>query len=228
MALPRKHLQELTYAPVTRVTVKEEVYDRLRDLILNGGIEPGRTVTVVSLSEAFGVSAMPVREALHRLVAEKALTVVAGRSVGIPRLTADRLEDLRRVRLTVEGAAIAWAAGRLGTAEFAALDSLILQMERAKAEKSRELYVPANREFHFRIYAAGGSDTLMSVIESLWLQVGPYFNLLKTTDNWRTANIQHRAMLDALARQDGAAARAALDRDIGDAAAALKDLLPLR
>lgn len=225
MALPRKHLQELAYSPVTRLTVKEEVYDRLRALILNGGIGPGRTVTVVSLSEAFGVSAMPVREALHRLVAEKALTIVAGRSVGIPPLTVERLDDLRRVRLAVEGAAIEWATGRLSPAEIAALEGLILQMEKAKREKSRELYVPANREFHFRIYGAAGSETLMSVIESLWLQVGPYFNLLTPTDDWPNANIQHQAMLDALVRKNAAAARAALDRDIGDAAVALKELL---
>lgn len=46
---------------------------------------------------------MPVREALHRLVAEKALTVVAGRSVGIPPLSIERLKDLKRVRVEIEG-----------------------------------------------------------------------------------------------------------------------------
>ena len=75
----------------------------MKELILNGGIEPGRTVTIQSLADAFGVSAMPVREALHRLVAEKALTVVAGRSVGIPPLNIDRLEDLTRARIEIEG-----------------------------------------------------------------------------------------------------------------------------
>ena len=67
-------------------------------------------MTVQSLAEAFGVSAMPVREALHRLSAAQALTVVAGRSVGIPALTVERLEDLRRVRGEIEGLAAAWAA----------------------------------------------------------------------------------------------------------------------
>ncbi len=224
MALMRKQ-QELSYSPISRVTVQEHVYGRLRDLILNGGIEPGRMVTVVSLSEAFGVSAMPVREALHRLVAEKALTVVAGRSVGIPPLTAERLEDLRRVRLEVEGTAIEWAATRLSRQDLDDLAPLIAQMEAAKIDRDRERYVPANREFHFRIYRAAASDALLSIIESLWLQIGPYFNLLKTTDNWRTANIEHMAMHEALTRQDGAAARRALERDIDGAAIALRDLL---
>ena len=195
MAPLRKQLQELSYSPVSRVTVQEHVYGRLRELILNGGIEPGRTVTVVSLSEAFGVSAMPVREALHRLVAEKALTVVTGRSVGIPLLTAQRLHDLRRVRVAVEGTATEWAAQRLTASDLAELDRLIDQMETGEGQKNREVYVPANREFHFMIYRAADFETLLSLIElPAGPEIGPYFNLLKITDNWHTANIEHRAM----------------------------------
>ncbi len=107
--------QDLPFSPVSRATIQDNVYGKLRELILNGAIEPGRTVTVQSLSEAFGCSAMPVREAMHRLVAEKALTVVAGRSVGIPSLTLERLEDLRRVRVEVEGTAATWAAGKFSS-----------------------------------------------------------------------------------------------------------------
>ena len=69
MALARVQ-QDILYSPVPRTTIQDQVLGKLRELILNGGIEPGRTVTVQSLAEAFGVSAMPVREALQRLVAE--------------------------------------------------------------------------------------------------------------------------------------------------------------
>ena len=41
-------------------------------------------------------------------MAEKALTLVSGRSVGIPHLTTERLEDLRQVRVEIEGTAIKW------------------------------------------------------------------------------------------------------------------------
>ncbi len=195
MAPLRKQLQELSYSPVSRVTVQEHVYGRLRELILNGGIEPGRTVTVVSLSEAFGVSAMPVREALHRLVAEKALTVVTGRSVGIPLLTAQRLHDLRRVRVAVEGTATEWAAQRLTASDLAELDRLIDQMETAKAEKNREVYVPANREFHFMIYRAADFETLLSLIE---IAVAADWSLLQSAqDHRQLAHRQYRTPGDA-------------------------------
>lgn len=217
--------QELPFSPVSRATIQDHVYGRLRELILNGAIEPGRTVTVQSLSEAFGCSAMPVREAMHRLVAEKALTVVAGRSVGIPSLTLDRLEDLRRVRVEVEGTAATWAANDFPSDTLDHLDGLIVEMDRAKAERDRARYVPANRDFHFTVYRAAGSDTLLAIIESLWLQIGPYFNILNLTDNWGSANLEHKAMRDALARRDGGAVRQALQADINGAATALTEAL---
>jgi DNA-binding GntR family transcriptional regulator len=168
---------------------------------------------------------MPVREALRRLTAEKALTVVAGRSVGIPRLSRERLIDLSRARREVEGLAAEWAAPRLARRDLARLEALVAQMGKAAAAKDRRAFVPANRAFHFTIYDAAGSPVLLGIVESLWLQVGPYFDLLRASDNWRTANLQHRAMLDALTRRDPAAARAALDADIAGAAEILLRLL---
>src|SRR5260221_7819583 len=99
----------LPVMPVPKGTLQDHVYGKLSDLILNGEIAPGQLVTIQALSDAFGVSTMPVREALQRLTAAKALTVISGRSIGIPRLTAERLLDLRRVRLEVESLAAEWA-----------------------------------------------------------------------------------------------------------------------
>ncbi len=224
MALVRTH-QELAYSPVSRATIQDHVLGKLRELIQNGGIEPGRTVTVQSLAEAFGVSAMPVREAMHRLVAEKALTVVAGRSVGIPPLTLDRLEDLRRVRVEVEGTAAKWAAQLISSEEMSRLERLIKEMHLAGLKNDRTRYVPANRDFHFTIYRAAGSETLLSIIESLWLQIGPYINLLTQSNNWGPSAVQHQAIFSALQRRDQAAACNALQSDIDGAARALSHVL---
>ena len=98
-------------------------------------------------------------------------------------------------------------------------------MDLAKAQHDRSKYVPANRDFHFTIYRAAGSDALMSIIKSLWLQIGSYFDLLKATGNWWTANVEHKALRDALVRKDGDAARRALQADIEGAAATLQSVL---
>jgi DNA-binding GntR family transcriptional regulator len=217
--------RNLPASPVDRETVQDRVYRRIREMILNGEIEPGQTVTIPGLSAAFQVSAMPVREALRRLMAEQALMVVSGRSVGIPALTRARLADLRRVRREVEGLAIAWAAERIGPGELQRLAEMVREMQHAADARDGRRYVPANHNFHFTIYRAAESSTLLSIIESLWLQIGPYFHVLRASGNWHAANTRHRAMLEALEQRDGTAAANALQRDIDEAASALELLL---
>ena len=74
---------------------------------------------------------MPVREALKRLTAAGALSLVTGRSMGIPRLTLERLADLRRVRLSVEGTATEWAAELIEPSELASLRRQCVLLSRA-------------------------------------------------------------------------------------------------
>ncbi len=211
--------------PVPRATLPDEVYRRIKDLILDGNLAPGELVTIQGLADAFDVSAMPVREALTRLTSERALTVVAGRSVGIPNLDALRLKDLTRVRLAVETTAARWAAQAIGLAQIAELETLCKTMDRAIKKDERRAFVRANHDFHFVIYQAANSQTMFGIIETLWLQVSPYFHLLHASDNYLTSNVQHRHILDALSAHDGDSVAAALEADISAASAALTKLL---
>jgi DNA-binding GntR family transcriptional regulator len=206
--------RRIEVAPLGRETLQDRVYDQIAGLILDGGIVPGQLVTIQGLAEAFGVSAMPVREALKRLTAANALNVVSGRSIGIPRLSLDRLVDLRNVRIEVEGTAAAWAARAINPAGLALLADQLDRMDRSIPSGDTRDYLRANRAFHFTIYRAAGSPTIVSLIEILWLQISPYFNLLRESGNYVSANIHHRAMVDALLRKDEAAARAAIVADI--------------
>lgn len=66
----------------------------------------------------------------------------------------------------------------MSAGDLAKLDDLIATMEAAQAAGDGKRYVPANRDFHFTVYRAAESETLLSIIESLWLRIGPYFDLL--------------------------------------------------
>lgn len=216
---------EFAVEPLARDTLQERVYRQVAGLILDGGIAPGQLVTIQGLAEAFGVSTMPVREALRRLSAANALTVVSGRSIGIPPLTLERLTDLRNVRREVEGTAASWAAGSISEEQIVTLRDLLKQMEEASAASDATVYLQANRAFHFSIYRSAQSPTLMSIIETLWLQISPYFNLLRESGNYVSSNIHHRAAVEALAGGDAAAAKAAIIDDIEDAFSVLAKIL---
>ena len=141
---------DIQVEPLDRDTLQQRVYHQVAGLILDGGIAPGQLVTIQSLADSFGVSTMPVREALKRLTAEKALTVVSGRSMGIPLLTLERLTDLRNVRLELEGAAAAWAAKGADKATLAALEIDLDRMDRAIADERRQGFPPGQPVLPFR------------------------------------------------------------------------------
>lgn len=217
---------KLHVAPLSRDTLQERAYRQISDLILDGEIAPGQTVTIQGLAEAFGVSTMPVREALKRLTAAGALTMT-GRSMGIPPLSLERLADLRRVRLNIEALATEWAAQSIEQRELDTLSVQCSRLDGAVAAGDVKEYLRANHAFHFIVYDAARSPALSAIIESLWLQISPYFNLLRESGNYTAANTQHQAILGALRARDSKAAGAALRGDIDGAYTVLKGMLSI-
>ena len=107
--------RNLGLARIARETIQERVYSSLRDQLMRGGFEPGQKLKIADLAEAFGTSAMPVREALNRLAVERALETLPSRTVRVPALSRAALQDLRETRFAIEGLAISRAASPLST-----------------------------------------------------------------------------------------------------------------
>lgn len=206
-------------APIQRETVQEQIYLALRDKLMRGGFEPGRKLKVVDLAETFGTSAMPVREALSRLTAERGLESLPNRTVRVPNLSAERLEDLMQARFAVEGLAVARAATKMTRERIEALRVLIAAQSQTDESHFSEASAEQNRAFHFAIYQQSGSAVLLPIIESLWLQFGPYLRVASERFDGRDGRGTnfHVDLLEALARGDPDGARAALEADIGRA-----------
>jgi len=207
------------FTPIARETVQERVYSALRDQLMRGGFEPGQKLKIAKLAEEFGTSAMPVRDALNRLAVERALETLPSRTVRVPALSKRALQDLRETRFAIEGLAIARAASNMNPESLATLRQLIAAQTETDAEHHSEQSAEQNRAFHFAIYRQSGSTVLLPIIESLWLQFGPYLReASERFDGAGGRGINHHVeMLDALSRGDGVAARAALEADIGRA-----------
>jgi DNA-binding GntR family transcriptional regulator len=210
---------DLGLVRVERETVQDQIYIALRDKLMRGGFEPGQGLKIAMLADAFGTSAMPVREALNRLTAERALEALPNRTVRVPTLTRERLADLKEARFAVEGLAVARAASCMSDETLTVLHHLIDTQREHDAGHFSEASTEENRAFHFAIYRQSGSTVLLPIIESLWLQFGPY--LRSATEKFDGREGQgtrfHVDIVDALAQGDGDAARVALQADIGRA-----------
>ena len=84
--------------PLDRQTLGERAYARLADLLMSGRLAPGEKLSLRAAADVLGVSIMPVREAVSRLVADKALEVTPNRAVRVPLMSAAQFRDLTKVR----------------------------------------------------------------------------------------------------------------------------------
>ncbi|MFK7870889.1 MAG: GntR family transcriptional regulator [Roseobacter sp.] len=203
--------------PIQKDKLHDQVYDRLCTLLREGEFTPGQAVPVSKVAKAFGVSAMPVREALTRLLAVGVLANVSGRSVGVPALGYDELTDLRNVRVEIESLALRWAVKNRDAAFLSDLERLLERLETSAQSGDVPSYIKTNYEFHLRLYKQSRSPVLIEVIDTLWLRVSPHLYQLEHEDQYTVSNIHHRNIVEAIGTGNEQAASEALAADLSDA-----------
>jgi DNA-binding GntR family transcriptional regulator len=198
-----------------RDTLQLRVYRALANGLKTGMFKPGEAVTLRSLATRLGTSAMPVREAVSRLIAERALILLPNRSVIVPHMSRARFIELSQARKMLEGMASEAAA-------CAPVTSVLLQqlsdsndcMKRCIEADDLQGALSHNTAFHFILYRSAGMQVILPLIEMLWLQAGPFLALSLLTPGARWTARYHRAALTALRGGNGVAARRAIEDDI--------------
>jgi len=206
--------------------VHDTVYLTLRQAQMAGQFWPGLEFVVRTLATRLGVSPMPVREALRRLVAEKALETGANGIVRVPLASRNVLRDLTLCRVLIEGNAAAQGARKGGPALANRLHAINAEMQAAAAARDIDRLLAVNQQFHFALYAAASSPIAMPLIESLWLQAGPYLNMMREALLVATILDHHIEVIAAAASGDAPAAAAAIAADIEEAARVMLELIP--
>jgi DNA-binding GntR family transcriptional regulator len=207
-----------------RTTLGRQVHARLRELIAAGVLSPGEKVSLRTIAGRLGVSVQPVREAVSRLVADRALEVLPNRAVRVPMLTRGTFRELTEIRLAIEGFAAERAAAGRSTVDLGAMrrHEGAFRREGGRARPDLPAAVAANQAFHFAIYRAAGLPELLPIIEGLWLRIGPVLNVDLRSNVSRVrvgkAAGHHGKLLQAIARRDARGARRALAADIRGAA----------
>ncbi len=185
-------------------TLSEQAYQRLHRALMTGGLLPEQVLTVRGLAEAYGVSLTPVREAIQRLVAERALIVENGRTIRVPRLDVETYREILKIRLELEPMAARDAAMRMDNTEMDRIEALAHLHREAIVARDAHRTLAANTDFHISIYRASQQPILTGLIESLWLRVGPTLNLLFPTYCGSLTGVEmHVDAVDALRRRDG-------------------------
>jgi DNA-binding GntR family transcriptional regulator len=197
------------------LTTHEQVYRRLRQQILYGGIRPGSALTLRGIAEELGVSPMPVREAVRRLTAERALLLRDNRRVMVPPMTRENFEQILFARRALEPELAARALPNLTSADIAEIEEIDAGIDVAMRVGDIEGYMRTNHHFHFTIYRKSEAWTLVALVESVWLQFGPFMRMAYGRIGTSTIEDHHEFAIAAMKAGDAAGLRSAIDADIG-------------
>jgi DNA-binding GntR family transcriptional regulator len=201
--------------PPPSPTQQDECYRRLRQWVTVGRFLPGERLKIRQVAQALGMGLMPVRAALQRLAAEGALVNVPNAGVAVPQLSPPEFDDVLDMRLLLEGTAAERGCLRLNGADLQVMKVLGARMAQALQRADAKAYLDANEDFHLCLYRAAGSPTLLGLIETVWLKVGPLSNhLFDHADALAVLNDAHDDVLAAIVKRDSAAVRRGIERDL--------------
>jgi DNA-binding GntR family transcriptional regulator len=203
------------------VPMHEQVYRQIVQALMSGYFDPGQRLTYRKVAEQFGVSPMPVRTAFQRLQALRALEAVPNGSVEVPLLTAEAFASLMEARIAVEGTATELAAPQINGNHLRTVR--LHCRERTEAAQAGDIgrYLKANFDFKFSIYRHCGNEHLLFLIETLWLQAGPFLRKLVEGVQGSVSEVldvdSHKRVVAALEARNPQGARDAIAQDIRDA-----------
>ncbi len=178
-----------------------KIAGNIRREILDGQLQPGQRLGEVALADRYGVSRVPVRDAIRRLEAERLVVVEPNRGAFVTRVDAYEATELLAVRLVLEELIVRQAAMRCTPEKLDALRSVVAHGSRSVRGARPADLVALNTTFHRLLGEASGNQTAAGLVEQLRTRIElVYAGKLprRAEASWS----EHEAILEAIAVKD--------------------------
>jgi DNA-binding GntR family transcriptional regulator len=185
----------------------DRAYERVRHDIITCSIAPGTEISEAQLCAHFKLGKAPVRMALNRLAHDGLVRAIPRRGYRVTPITLKDLHDVFELRLMLEPAAARMAAGKVDAQRLRALDEVCRAGYEPGDAKSTSRFLEANKTFHVEIARAAGNARLAGAVEHLLDEMTRLLHLgLGLRNRSQEMQLEHRSLVKALARGDGATA----------------------
>lgn len=200
---PRRRSALLARLVVDEPGRPQVILGELRRVILDGAVPPCTAIPLREVAELFGVSHIPVREALKTLMGEGLVTHQPHGGYTVAQLTAGELREMYIVRETLETASLAAAAMNASDADRAELLEINARLERAIREDDPVAYHRQSRHFHVGLTRPSRMFRLLHMLESAWNVTEPVQSMVHIDCEDRARlHTDHTLMLDAFLSRD--------------------------
>lgn len=185
---------------------RQTIYQTLRREIASGTLRPGETLKEVALSERFGVSRTPVRDALQRLT-EQNLLERTQRGLEVKGVDPETVVQVYDMRILLEEEAAGRAAERHTISEVLQLEALLAR-DRKLENPDDSTMVSTNLEFHETIWKATHTPVLIDLLNNLSTHlIHTPRSTLGEGDRWERSLDQHGQLVKAIQSRDVEKAR---------------------
>jgi DNA-binding GntR family transcriptional regulator len=201
--------------PLDTSSLSTQVYKRLRTALMRAEFKPDQRLKIRELATAMGTSETPVREAIFQLAREGAIEIKPRYFVRVSRLSLAGYLEIRDIRLSLEPLAAERALPHITDADIDALAAIHTRLIAAERAQDAATALQTNFEFHFGLYLRSEMPNLISVLESLWIRIGPFLSDLypNATPAYQDRH-QHENVVDALRKREAYRLREAIREDI--------------
>jgi len=187
--------------------IADPVYARVRELIrqdiLSGYFAAGARITTSALGSRYGVSQMPIREALQQLQGEGLVTIAPNRGASVRRVDARFISNIYDIRAALEAMMVSRAVETVGDNDMFSLYAAERRFEEAASRHDTEGALAANREFHEAVFPLAGNPEAVEIIArhgELLLSLRRRFGY--GPDRLSATIAEHRQLLRAFEQRD--------------------------
>jgi len=185
-------------------SLKEQVYEYLREQMRRGDILPGSAIDMEETSKKLGVSKTPLRDALLQLEMEEFVTILPRRMVVVNSLKKDDIRNYYEIIGSLESMAMLKAFERLKAADIEAMQKLTSGMKEAIAANDFDLYYERNLAFHNTFLNLCGNDSLVKLVNNLKKRLYDFPRPKGFVKEWEESSIlEHQALIDLLRKGRG-------------------------
>jgi DNA-binding GntR family transcriptional regulator len=198
---------------IQRVSLVDNVTERLRSALLSGEIKPGERIKVTELEKTFGVSHIPIREAFRRLEAEGMIVALPQRAAVAAAVDLEDLAGLYDLRRVIECEVIRRSVASMAAEQVARVQEALRVLVATAQDNDSPEFWERHMDFHWSLLEPAASAWVKRVLDQMWLASQRYVRIFvsETIDD---AMRDHRELLAACKKRDADRAEKILRRHL--------------
>jgi len=188
---------------INTASLKDQVYDYLREEIRSKSLKPGDTINMDATSRKLGISKTPLRDALLQLEMEGFVSIEARRGIYVNKLALDEIREYYQVIGALESSAISTSFNRIKSSHVEKMNKLNQAMETALKKDNFEKFYEKNLEFHAIYLDLCGNTWLNQIVNNLKKRLYDFIPQDHWIKEWEESSIkEHEDLITAFDRKD--------------------------